>query len=222
MRPLTRFSRVKQKPESKCTPERRSKPMRLAELPFDLRWLNRPKRWSQAGGDLTITADPRTDWFVNPQGGEPRTNAPALVGDVHGDFLLSSHLEVDFASAYDAGALALWKNDRTWAKLCYEFSPQRKPMVISVVTRGVSDDCNSLVVDRSGIWLRISRIGQAFAFHASADGSWWNLVRHFAFAEGDALSVGFLAQSPVGEECTARFSRIRFQQATLADLRDGR
>jgi uncharacterized protein len=183
--------------------------------------LNRPLRWSADREELRITAGPRTDWFISPAGGEPKANAPALVGNVQGDFQLSSHVEVDFASSYDAGVLALWKDDRTWAKLCYEFSPQQEPMLVSVVTRGVSDDCNSFVVDRNGIWLRISRIGHAYAFHFSSDGSWWSLVRHFAFAEGDNLAVGFQAQSPLGEQCTARFTRIRFLRSSLTDLRNG-
>ena len=59
----------------------------------------------------------------------------------------------------------------SWAKLCFEYSPQREPMVVSVVTRGLSDDCNSFVVDGATVWLRIARVGSAFAFHASTDGA---------------------------------------------------
>jgi regulation of enolase protein 1 (concanavalin A-like superfamily) len=58
-------------------------------LPFALVWLNQPQRWSEDGDELIITAAPRTDWFVNPNGGEPKVNAPALIGNVQGDFLLS-------------------------------------------------------------------------------------------------------------------------------------
>jgi uncharacterized protein len=198
-----------------------SNEIRLAALPFELEWLNRTQHWSRDNDGLTIIAGPGTDWFVSPAGGEPKTNAPALVGNVHGDFSLSAHIEVDFKSTYDAGVLALWRNERTWAKLCLEFSPRGEAMVISVVTQRASDDCNSFVIDRHAVWLRVSRIGQAYAFHASTDGSWWHLVRHFAFAETGDLAVGFQAQSPLGEQCTARFADIRFLRTTLLDLRDG-
>ncbi len=46
-------------------------------------------------------------------------------------------------------------------------------------------------------------------------------MRHFALIDDEAIEVGFVAQSPLGEGCTATFSEIRFSSATLADLRSG-
>jgi uncharacterized protein len=163
-----------------------------------------------------IVAGPRTDWFVDPADGTVRANAPSVLQAVDGDFLLSARVEVDFAATFDAGALVLWHDERTWAKLAFEYSPYGEPMVVSVVTRDSSDDCNSRVVAGGAIWLRIARIGAAHAFHASDDGERWEFVRHFRL--GDA-QVGFEAQSPTGDGCRARFSEIRFDAATLAELR---
>ena len=95
---------------------------------------------------------------------------------------------------YDAGVLLLHAAERQWAKLCFEYSPQLKPTAVTVVTRGTSDDCNSFEVDGSTLWLRITRSGAAWAFHASTDGAWWRLLRYFALS-GDTVRVGFLAQS---------------------------
>src|SRR3979411_1855706 len=120
---------------------------RVPAIPAPLRWRGQPLAAEIGGDALTITAGPRTDWFINPRTGEVKESAPALIGPVIGDFLLSARVEVAFASTFDAGALVLWGDDRTWAKLCFEYSPQREPMVVSVVTRGVSDDCNSVAVD---------------------------------------------------------------------------
>ena len=50
-------------------------------------------------------------------------NAPALVGDPSGDYLLSARVTVGFAGTFDAGVLMLHASDRSWAKLCFEFSP---------------------------------------------------------------------------------------------------
>jgi regulation of enolase protein 1 (concanavalin A-like superfamily) len=142
------------------------------------------------------------------------------VGAVRGDFVLAADVEVAFAATFDAGALVLWQDERTWAKLCLEYSPEREPMIVSVVTRGTSDDCNSAVVEGSNALLRVARIGRAVAFHVSLDGQRWELVRHFRF-DADAPLVGFEAQSPRGEGCAATFSRIRFEARTLGDLRSG-
>ena len=168
-----------------------------------------------------IAAGPRTDWFVDPGTGDAKLDAPGLVGRVAGDFLLSARVEVEFASTFDAGVLALWRDEATWAKLCFEYSPDREAMVVSVVTRATSDDCNSTVVAGNFVWLRMARIGRQFAFHSSSDGSSWRLVRHFALTDDDEIEVGFVAQSPRGEGCEARFTEIRFAATTLADLRNG-
>jgi regulation of enolase protein 1 (concanavalin A-like superfamily) len=115
--------------------------------------------------------------------------------------------------------------ERRWAKLCFEYSPQRRPTAVTVVTRGTSDDCNSFEVDGGSLWLRITRTGPAWAFHASTDGAWWRLLRYFALSgDGDVaepVRVGFLAQSPTGEGCAATFDHIAFRPGAPANLRDG-
>jgi uncharacterized protein len=157
---------------------------------------------------------------VHPGTGAAVLDAPRLLGRVAGDFQLSARVTVDFQASFDAGVLVLWDDERSWAKLCFEASPALEPMVVSVVTRGVSDDCNSFVVEADHVWLRVARLGRAYAFHASNDGRHWQLIRHFGLCDA-APRVGFLAQSPRGEGCSVRFEEIRFAATRLADLRSG-
>jgi uncharacterized protein len=190
-------------------------------MPMPLRWLAPPARWRAEGSTLELAAHPRTDWFVDPSGArEPTLDGAALVGEVAGDFVLSACVTVGFAATFDAGVLMLHASDTVWAKLCFELSPQREPMVVSVVTRGTSDDANGFVVDGDTVWLRIARMGPAFAFHASTDGSDWRLVRHFTLGDVEP-AVGFEAQSPTGDGCDVRFDDVRFEARRLRDLRDG-
>jgi regulation of enolase protein 1 (concanavalin A-like superfamily) len=191
----------------------------LPEL--NLEWLTEPARTRIEQSCIEITAGAATDWFIDPGGSEPIVNAPALAGSPKGDFLFSARVAVEFAAAFDAGALLLFGHRRLWAKLCFECSPQLEPMVVSVVTRDVSDDCNSFAVDADHVWLRVSRIGSAFAFHASTDGAVWRLVRHFALPVTDRLLVGFEAQSPLGAGCTASFTDVRYEAQRLSDIRSG-
>ncbi len=187
-----------------------------------LSFRNGSEAWAlDVGSTLRGVAGPRTDLFVDPSDGRTSLNAPRLLTPVPGDdFQLSALVEVDFTSTYDAGVLLLWGNDDVWAKLCFELSPQRKPMVVSVVTKGRSDDANAFTVDGPSVWLRVSARHGAYAFHASTDGDWWHLVRHFAL-DSVSASVGFEVQSPLGEGCRATFVDIRYQRSTLEDLRDG-
>ena len=136
-------------------------------MPMPLRWDVAPQAWTiDDGGALRVVAGAQTDLFVDPENTAATLNAPRLIGSPAGDFLLSARVTVEFAATYDAGVLVLFTDERTWAKLCFERSPQGQPMVVSVVTRGVSDDCNSWPVDGDSTWVRVARLGRAFAFHA--------------------------------------------------------
>jgi regulation of enolase protein 1 (concanavalin A-like superfamily) len=177
---------------------------------------------------LTATATPHSDIFIDP-GADTQLNAESLVNAAtmlgvppNGDFQFSARVTVEFASTYDAGVLLLWIDERRWGKLCFEFSPHREPMIVSVVTRGVSDDANAFTVDGSSVWLRISRIDHAFAYHASLDGRVWRMIRFFSLDDTSTTPrIGFEAQSPTGQGCIVAFDDIRFTSRRLGDLRDG-
>ncbi|KYF65931.1 hypothetical protein BE15_29905 [Sorangium cellulosum] len=197
-------------------------PVYLAPFPAPLRWEVPPRSWSVGkAASLTVTAGGETDLFLDPERAAGALNAPRLLGTPHGDFLASARVAVGFASARDAGALLLWAHERSWAKLCFELSPEREPTVVSVVTRGLSESRRSFAVHKDHVWLRASRLGRACAFHASTDGSTWQLVRSFSLGIARDLSVGFSAQSPAGDGCTAVFDDIRFTPRRLGDLRSG-
>ncbi len=197
-------------------------PFTLATIPVPLRWDVHPARFRSDGEThLTIEAGPDTDLFVDPAGDQETRSAPRLMGPApEGDLRLSARVEVAFASDFDAGALLVWAADDRWAKLCFEYSPAREPMVVSVVTRGRSDDANAFVVDGDAVWLRVARHGTAYAFHASTDGERWRFVRNFELGAGP-VRLGFLAQSPTGRGCRARFADLRFTTESLVNLRDG-
>jgi regulation of enolase protein 1 (concanavalin A-like superfamily) len=195
-------------------------PIRLPDIPLDLRWQTPPEGWDLTDGILTVRAAAGTDLFLDPGGRPAVRSAPCLLAPSAGDFLLSARVTVDFAARFDAGALLLYVDKDSWAKLCFEYASQSDPTVVSVVTRGVSDDCNSYPVEGDSTWLRVARRGAAFAFHASTDGKTWLLVRHFALGAIDEIAVGFLAQSPEGDGCTATFTSIRYQRESLRDLRN--
>jgi uncharacterized protein len=200
--------------------------LKLPSLPFPLEPAGHPPPGCRVrNGVLILRAAASTDMFADPAGpADPAPDAGRFVGlPPAGDFRLAAQVQVEFGSRFDAGVLLLHARERHWAKLCFEYSPQLRPTAVTVVTRGVSDDCNSFEVDGDTLWLRITRSGAAWAFHASTDGSWWRLLRYFALG-GDAaelVRVGFLAQSPVGQGCTATFDRISFQPGAPENLRDG-
>ncbi|MGO4535060.1 DUF1349 domain-containing protein [Leifsonia sp. 2MCAF36] len=178
---------------------------------------------STAGdGLLTVTADAGSDWTNDAFGGPQQHAATALGFVPTGDFSLSARIRVlTERTTFDAGVLAIWGDRDHWAKLCFEFSPQGEAMVVSVVTNTFSDDCNSVRVPEDAVYLRIVRSGSGWAFHSSADGQYWHFVRVFRLAFDGPVRVGFLAQAPMGDECSAAFDHITYSTTIPSDFRDG-
>ncbi|KIH97989.1 hypothetical protein LP52_15815 [Streptomonospora alba] len=194
----------------------------IPAFPVPLRRLNAPDPCEVEGYDrLVLGARGGTDLFVDPADGARRDSAPALVGGLEGDFRVSALVSVGLSAAFDAAVLLVYASPDAWAKLCLESSPQGRPTIVSVVNRGVSDDCNSFAADprTEDVRLRVSRLGSAYAFHARVGESPWELIRYFALRE--TAEVGFCAQSPTGEGATARFEQITYSAERLADVRDG-
>ena len=179
----------------------------LSSIPATMTWKNQPSESANnAEQQISITAGAESDWFSSPAGDHVKSNAPiALFVPPDHAFCLQARVTVDFAATYDAGTLFVYAHDALWAKLCFEYSPQQQPMIVSVVTRGVSDDCNSVGVEDNSVYLRVYRHGEVLAFHYSLDGHYWHFVRHFSLADSGQMRIGFSTQSPTGQGCKAGF-----------------
>ena len=197
-------------------------PVAISGLPFPLT-ASDSSAWRLSADVVAATATQKSDLFADPAGdGASQLNALTLLGEPPaGDFTFEARVRVGFRDVFDAGVLLVWVDEGHWAKLCFEYSADREPMVVSVVTRGVSDDANGFVVDGDEVHLRVSRIGRSLAFHASTDGTRWIFVRNFALPGSEAARIGFEAQSPMGPGCHVEFTDTAYAQRTLADLRDG-
>lgn len=176
-------------------------------------------------GVLTLVANPGADLFVDPASspGSVRPQATRYMGQVSGDFSFSAHVTAATALKFDSGVLLVWVDEDNWAKLCVEQDTAQNQRLVSVVTRGFSDDANGPFLESATSYLRIVRSGNVFGLHASADGVVWDLQRYFSLGDltGKPVSIGVLAQSPAGPGCTARFSRFKFAAEAPQDFRSG-
>jgi regulation of enolase protein 1 (concanavalin A-like superfamily) len=196
--------------------------LRIDGIPFDLFCDNRPENFQFSDESLQIVAGEKTDLFRNPRGQTEVDNSPRILFEPEGHFLLSSKVRAEFATTFDAGVLVVYGDKESWAKLCFEFSPQKQPTIVTVVNKGVSDDSNHVPVTADHVYLRVAGLGAgAFAFHYSPDGKTWHLARYFALSSKGGFRVGFSAQSPTGRGCEATFSEIRYQSTMLRDVRSG-
>src|ERR1700709_420439 len=102
-------------------------------LPGALQCKNQPVDSKLEFETLTIVAGDQTDWFNAPDGSIVKGNAPiALFTPPDAQFTLRARVSVEFMATFDAGVIFIYENETTWAKLCFELSPQGSPMVVSV------------------------------------------------------------------------------------------
>ena len=188
-------------------------------LPGPLAWQNAPRTWNvDSKNVLTISSNPRTDWFVDPFDGTVAKTAPILLFTAGPDYVLSARVTVQFTTKWDAGALMLWGDDHHWAKLSYEFSPDQKPTLVTVVTRGLSDDCNSLSLTGDSVYLRIAKSGNTYVFYFATDGKNWQILRTFSLDTDLPIRAGFESQSPEGSGAIAKFSAITYDPHRISNI----
>ena len=191
------------------------------KLPAGFQWLNEPEAWSVAEGVFRVTPSASTDLFRPPDGAEPRDNPCLLYTSVSGDFTATTHLKAHLVGFGDAGAITVRTSPTVWAKLCLERSPIGDVSIVSVVTRGVSDDSNGELLDAPECWLRLTRKGGLFGMHHSLDGSAWRFVRTFTIDAGDPVMVGIHAQAPFVGGCSVEFDHFSINPGAVGDFRSG-
>lgn len=188
-------------------------------IPGNLSWQNAPATWHVAhSGELTIRSGKETDWFVDPFDNTVHNTAPILLFMPADDYVLSTKVKVGFDAKWDAGALMVWADDHHWAKLSFELSPSKQPTMVTVVTRGVSDDCNSVAISGNTTYLQIAKSGPAYVFYFSGDGKAWRILRVFTLGDGVKARVGFESQSPAGSGTEVVFSDIHYSTRKIANI----
>ena len=188
-------------------------------IPGTLSWQNKPLSWNlDSKNVLTISSDAKTDWFVDPFDGTVAKTAPILLFTPGSDYVFSSRVTVNFATKWDAGALMLWADDHHWAKLSFELSPEGKPTLVTVVTRGLSDDCNSLPLPGDSVHLRVAKSSNTYVFYFSTDGESWQILRTFSLDTELPVRVGFESQSPAGAGVVAKFSAISYDPHRIGNI----
>jgi uncharacterized protein len=191
--------------------------VRIPAVPRGLYWENAPKSFSVKGNDLTIVAGGKTDMFRDPNVAYNTDNAPKLLFEGDENFVLVASIEHAFASKWDGGALVIKQDSLHWIKFCFEKDYTGARRVVSVVTKDISDDCNSVEMNSNRVYYKVAKADNVITLYYSGNGVKWFLVRHLQFDAHQGFKLGFLAQSPTGDRCEVKFSNISYEVKKIKD-----
>jgi len=187
----------------------------LPGFPKTYQWRNTPVDWNVKDGVLTIRSAGKTDWYVAPTDGQQAASSPILLFPAAKDFWFSAKVTVEFKSLFDAGVVAVYADEKNWVKFAFESPNGKTGAIVSVVTRGLSDDNTGTAIENNSVYLKVSKAGQAIFLYFSMDGKKWNLTRAFNLGSEQQLQFGFSAQSPMGAGSTVTFSEIHYKPEPL-------
>lgn len=184
-------------------------------------WMNQPKSYEIEDSTLRVTVNAGTDFFNNPEDSSIVNSAPFLHRNAEGDFVAKTLVEPDFSSQWNAVALMVHLDAMNWIKFAFENSDATGPGIVSVVTKGSSDDANGVVLNsEKKIWLAIARKGNVYSMHWSGDGKNYTMARLSAMPEQDIVKIGVEAQSPVGDSATHLIHFFEIEENSVDDLRN--
>lgn len=186
-------------------------------IPYPLHWQIQPLHFTAKGNTITMVAGKKTDMFRDPNVTYNTDNAPKLLFRPADNFTLSASIEHAFANKWDGGAIVLKSDSLNWVKFCFEKDYTGARRVVSVVTKDISDDCNSVEIAGDKVFYKIAKADNVITLYYSTNGVKWLLIRHLQFNTKPGFEVGFLAQSPTGTSCAVTFSDILYVERKIAD-----
>lgn len=189
----------------------------ISAIPIPLTWHNKPISYSVRDNSLTIVAGEKTDMFRDPNVNYNTDNAPKLLFQPADNFILTTSIQHSFLNKWDAGGIVLIEDSLNWIKFCFEKDYTGAKRVVSVVTKGISDDCNSIEMANNKVFYKLAKAENVITLYASNDGRKWLLVRHLQFNNIKPIRVGFIAQSPTGTKCNVEFSNISYEIKKIED-----
>ena len=191
--------------------------IRILSIPYPLSWEIKPVKYSVNGNQFFVSAGEKTDMFRDPNVTYNTDNAPKLMFRPDDDFVLSASIEHGFTNKWDGGAIVLKSDSLNWVKFCFEKDYTGARRIVSVVTKNISDDCNSIEIKSNKVYYKMAKAGNVITLYYSETGTNWFLVRHLQFDAKPGFTVGFLAQSPTGKNCDVIFSNIRYEAKKIKD-----
>ena len=188
----------------------------------DFQWLNKPDSFGVSNDTLRVLTASATDFFNNPEDSSIAATAPFLYGEIDGDFVARALVRPDFSSMWNAVSLMVHIDEKHWIKFAFENSDATGKSIVTVVTKGVSDDANGVILnEHDQVWLKLIRKNNLYAMHWSLDGRDYKMARLTAIPQVDSVKIGVEFQSPLDSIALHEVLHFDLEALTVEDLRKG-
>lgn len=165
----------------------------------------------------------KTDFFLAPDGSSCKTNAPLLLAETDNTrpFTFIAKVIPEFKNIYDAGAVFVYVDNEFWQKFAFEMDEEKNTRIVTVRTKGSSDDNNHSIIIQESVYLKISSDTRQIGFYYSRDKEIWNMARLYRNDFPDRIYLGISSQSPTGDGNQTLFENISLTDTPVNDFRMG-
>jgi len=174
-------------------------------------------------GHIELMSPAKSDYYNSPAGDSNIGKAPLMLTEVDNmlSFTFIAKVKPEFISIFDAGALFIYADEDHWLKLAFEMDEEMNTRIVSVRTKGKSDDSNHSIIIREDVYLKISSDTHQIGLYYSNDKEIWSLARLFENDFPQRLFVGLSSQSPTGEGNHTLFKDISLSDKPVKNFRMG-
>jgi len=173
-----------------------------------MNWLNEPTTWRVDNDTLTVTTDPKTDFWRKTHYGFIRDNGHFYHRPVSGDFTATVSFSGRYTAQYDQAGLMIRLDEANWLKCGIEYVDGTQQASV-VVTRDYSDwSVVPLDPAPANLWLRLIRRGDAVEVFYSLDGETYVMIRVAYLPAAEEEDVGLMCASPEEGGFTVTFKDL--------------
>lgn len=174
---------------------------------------------------IRFSVGEKKDFFNDPDGKLSNNSAPVLmtVVDNTKPFTITAKVTPTFneTGLYNAGVLYIYVSDSLYHKFCFEQDERGHHRVVTVRTRGTSDDNNHDIVTQPYVYMKLTSDTKTVASYYSLDNINWQMVRLYRNEYPQQIGVGISAQCPVDKGTVSYFEELHIESSSVKDVRLG-
>ncbi len=186
----------------------------------EAKWFFEPNTYQIESDMITISTEPKTDFWQRTYYGFRNDNAHVLYNTTEEEFFsFTVKTQFEYKNLFDQCGIVIYQDSENWVKAGIEFHNKDTMWLGSVVTNNGYSDWATVDIDSKidTMWYRLSRRKSDFLIEHSFDGVNYKQMRVFHLLKGEGkINFGLLACSPGNSSFDAVFSDMKISECMWA------